>query len=671
MNPLMKKYLPAVILFLCVLMLFKSNFYTFEKMPLNKHSWSQMDHYAFSLGFVENDLNFFKPQTKTYNYQYPEDWQRKQFSTITGADFPVHQYVPAVIMKIFGTESPTVNRMYLYLYSLVGVYFLFLLSQLFIRNKFLALFPVLLLIFSPVFIYYQNGFLPSIPSFSNLIIGVYLYCRSVKEDKQKLWIWAVFFLTFAVLSRPSFLFIYLSVLLIEFYRLYQAGKINAFYFKVIGGSFLVMGINTAYNFYLRQKYGAMFLAHPMNAKDFTEFLDFARSSFENWKFVYFSRMQYIVLGVLVLLALVFFKHFKKGMHTKLFVILGFLFAGSALLFFVIMEQQFINHDYYFIDCFLFPVLFIFILILSSIKAFRFDSIGYVLLMLVGIFFFRKDAKAEQEKAYATGPWDITNAANENFKNSRALLNKNNIPQDAIILCYNANPPNLPFYYMDRKGIAVLDDEYELLTTSVNWKYDYMVFQNEFFLSSVYKVYPEVINHFEVIDTDGKITLCKKRETPQQTTLDAFMQLEKYETVLHSKEGEENHWAVSERKGECGLIGKDQEFGAVYKNGTFSIDKNENLFLKFSGKLKQDELIGANLVFSIVKDGAVIYYKSFETVEMQKADQKEIDINLMLPLPNVELQNAELGVHVWNVNKAAFEYRNFEFTVYNTSKKKSL
>lgn len=504
--------------------------------------------------------------------------------------------------------------------------------------------------------------MPSIPSLSNLIIGVYFYCRFIKEQVSKLWILAIVFLTLTVLSRTSYLFFYLSIFAIELYRQYHFKKVNWLVIKSAAFSIMVVAGYFIYNLFLRKEYGSLFLSHTMPADNFEEFKYFAKLAWDNLKTVYFSKKQYYIILFLLLFSLLFIVRQRIKNHNRFGILLAVFIWISTFAFFISMEQQFINHDYYFLDSFMFPILFTVILAVGQVRKFKFDSALYLTVIVGCVFFFRKDANAEQLKAYTVTPWDVTSITYNNFKNFEKVLTKNNVPKDAIILCYNANPPNLPFYYMKREGIPVLDYKAELIKTTIDWNYDYMVFQNEMFLTTVYEVYPEIINHFEIIDTDGKVSLCRKLFNPKNCSLEEFLQLEKYQKVYCSKDQIDKGWEKAQKKGDYYLIEKTDEFGATYKNKALNIKKNESLILKFKGKLIQHDFIGGNLVFSVAKDGENIYYKSFDTKQLTK-DTNETEILLVLPLPQVEIKNTELGIHIWNLNKTSFSYKDFEFIIY--------
>jgi len=111
------------------------------------------------------------------NKLYSEGGKVPLNSRITAVDFPIHNFIPAVFMKIAGIKSVWIFRSYILLYSFIGLYFLFKLSLLYTGNVLKSVFVVLFAGTSPVFVYYQGGFLPTIPSLSNAIIGIYFYTK--------------------------------------------------------------------------------------------------------------------------------------------------------------------------------------------------------------------------------------------------------------------------------------------------------------------------------------------------------------------------------------------------------------------------------------------------------------------------------------------------------------
>ena len=83
-----------------------------DEYPTHIHAWAEQDHYALALGFINNGFDLFHPETMIYNKQFPGWWQEPSATTITSADFPIHEYIVALLMKLFGTTSPWVFRLW-------------------------------------------------------------------------------------------------------------------------------------------------------------------------------------------------------------------------------------------------------------------------------------------------------------------------------------------------------------------------------------------------------------------------------------------------------------------------------------------------------------------------------------------------------------------------------
>src|SRR5580693_7407425 len=96
-----KKIIPLLVL---VLLIFSAFLYhnTITLFPAFIHSWSQADRYALALGFLNNGFDFFHPQTFNWMVQ----------GGITRVDFPINEYIIAIMMKLLGTTSYAVFRIY-------------------------------------------------------------------------------------------------------------------------------------------------------------------------------------------------------------------------------------------------------------------------------------------------------------------------------------------------------------------------------------------------------------------------------------------------------------------------------------------------------------------------------------------------------------------------------
>ena len=92
---------------------------------------------------------------------------------------------------------------------------------------------------------------------------------------------------------------------------------------------------------------------------------------------------------------------------------------------------------------------------------------------------------------------------------------------------------IPFLLMNRKGYITLSTEREVILNVLSWDYDYIITQNDFFLSDIYTTYPEIINRTNVLWNNGKISICKLNEIELNQTLEEYLGL--YERVPLAQE----------------------------------------------------------------------------------------------------------------------------------------
>ena len=135
-----------------------------NEFPSFIHAWSQADRYSIAIGFINNDFDLFHPETLIYNKQFPHRWDYAFDNTITSVDFPILEYLVAIIMKITGVTSPWIFRTCTLLVALLGMFFLYKLSFLITKDWVKSMFVTMIAMTSPVYAYYFNGFIPGIPA---------------------------------------------------------------------------------------------------------------------------------------------------------------------------------------------------------------------------------------------------------------------------------------------------------------------------------------------------------------------------------------------------------------------------------------------------------------------------------------------------------------------------
>lgn len=484
----------------------------FNEFPLFTHAWAQSDRYAIALGFIQNNFDLFHPQTFVFNPQFPFDWHHRYDDTITAVDFPIHDFIVAILMKLFGTNTPIVFRVYTFIWSLIGLLFLFRLSNEVLKNHIKSLIVIVLAMTSPVFIFYQSGFLPSIPSWSCAIIGLYWYSLFVQKSKFKYLIYTVFFITIATLTRSTFAIILISIIGVEFIKILKF-KARDILKKVMlfGGSLSIILIYSYYNGLLRNNHGSMFLHYLLPVESWEHFKEFLLLTIESWGLQYFTLNHYYLMILIVLVGglFIFLKIRNKQRIQIEYSLLVFASISGYCIFFLLMIWQFPHHDYYFIDTFFIPFLLLILLCFKNIPDFKFDKIIYGLLLIFLSVIVIPQGKENQKERRVENDWDVMLSTYNNFKDSDLFLDSLSISHEAKILSVKPYAPNYTFILMKRSGYVFMNMSKENFEEKLAWNPDYIVFQNTFLETEIQKNYPEILNQLTFIATNNKISVFKQ------------------------------------------------------------------------------------------------------------------------------------------------------------------
>lgn len=666
------------ILIICLLgFLFHRN--NINELPSHTHAWAQADRYSLALQYADNGMNFFKPQTYTLNHQFPGNWLIPSNESITAVDFPIHDYVIALFMKITGSQSPWIFRLYILLYSFIGLFFLFKLAHL-VTNSFWQ--SILVLFFaatSPLFAYYQGSFLPSIPSLANAIIGIYYYICYIKLKSNKQFNIAIFFLTLSALSRTTFVICLLSVLGFEILRiLKQKSQLKPKILSVSLSTLIIIGY-FLYNSYLRKHYGSIFLSSLLPAHNFSEAIELLIMTHDRWLFQYFSKSHYHLLIVVVLLFFILLITRKaqpadsRNDLGKLFLI---MFPGYILFLFA-MLYQFPSHDYYFLDTFYLPLLLLLIVCLSALPKFSTQKIVPLLLFLlvclvsvpsvinvVHCLNTRRDS----------GSWDRVAISEKSYAEAPKLLDSLKIPKEAKILTLDFSAPNVPFMFIKRKGYTLTLPERKNIETVLTWDYNYAIVQKEYFLTDIYPIYPEVLNKLEKIGDNGNLVLFKKAKPNHTQSLSNLLGFSNSPPVMDIKM---NFDTISPQQWDnvvlypnnsysgknSAIMKKDMIFGPAYtiKNLTALEEKERILeFSAFFNPLQEGE---CEVCLSINTNGQTTYYKTARIREKIYNLNQWQKFNVIFQLPKINTKNYEIHIFISNIQKTELLTDNMEIKIY--------
>lgn len=657
-----KDFIGVIIVILIVGFYFQHNY--FNEFPSFTHAWAQSDRFALALGFENNGFNFFKPETFVFNHQFPNNWNTPSSTSITAVDFPIHEYIVALFMKVFNTNSPWVFRSYIFIYSIIGMVFLYKLVRLITSQKTTALLILLIGLTSPLFVYYQNGFLPTIPSLSNALIGLYFYFIYRKDTIKRHLIIAFVFLVLAALTRTTFLIVLVSVSSTLFFKWIKERENFRLYLSMISSSILIILFYYSYNFYLRKEYGSIFLNQFLPIQSLNHLLEIATSIKTNWIFHYFLKIHYLIF-LLITIQFGYFIIVKKVKLSNLqligFKLVGWLFLGN-LLFFILMGEQFKQHDYYFLDTFYLPILLLFSLFLSTISFIQKRSMLIfinVLVFLCVIPLIISAQKVQLQKR-ETGSWDRTFATINNFEKSEAFLNELNISKSSKILVIDAYAPNIPFIKMNRKGFALMITSKENLKKAIHWNADYIVFQNEFFISDIYSNFPGIIHFLNVISSNGKITVCKFKKS--QKSLDEFFAIKNVKPIFTSSPFQNDHSWSEKSKNSIVKLNESDEFKLTFQQKLDFLSFKSNL-VKCSISLLKETEIPIELVVTMDENGQNIFYRTFNLSTLIKNQNSFEMLQLYFNLPKASTNEAEIKLFIWNPSKTTAQVSSFQVEVY--------
>lgn len=631
--------------------------------PSYKHAWAQADQYSLSKGFIRNNFNFFKPQTYVLNKQFPDNFEKPYIDAVTPVDFPLHQYLIAGLMKLSTHHDPFIFRLFVLLMSVMGMFYFFRLVYLLTGNYFKSLLAVAFAATSPVFVYYQSGFLPTIPCLSLAITGLYFYFKYTFSGKTKNFITGIAFLTLSALARTTYLIPLLSVLGVEF--VYSIRNRKFVFSKVICFSIALalLLIQFFYNKHLLKVHGSMFLNTLMPAESLSDAISKFSYIIDTWKWQYFTSIHYYAFAFIVILFItsLFVKRIRVNIKTnRLLLLMSLLFLGYSL-FFVAMLNQFKEHDYYFLDSFYLLIILLFSFLLIQLPSIKFRYSGIVL-SIVFILGFSKIIALNigiQQQTYSQ--YDTLEKIEDQLKGSDKILDSLGISRNAKILYFDAQAPNIALNQLDRVGYAIMSTTKEHFERAMQWKYDYLVFTNSSFVEKIYPVFPEIIKRIKKVYDNGNFMVCVPFDNKNQT-VESFCNVSSFSKKIEiSNDFEDSldfHWknnnpsnvkAFSGTKSQ--FISQNQEFGIAYTDSSWHfLSQGSHTAILSCEVYFEKEMNECNLVVSVDGNHSNLFYKATNISSLVTSPDKWHRIDIILNVPQIKDNRNVFSAYIWNKGK---------------------
>jgi hypothetical protein len=576
-------------------------------------------------------------------------------------------------MKATGVDSPWVVRLYNLLYSFLGLFFLYKLALFYLNNEIKALLVLIFAATSPVFLFYQNSFIPTIPSLANTIISIYFYANYSSDNKNKKFNLAILFGTIAGLSRTTFIIPLIAILCVEFLQIIR--KKSSLKPKIIPIliSMAVFVGYYIYNKYLRSLYGSSFLDTLMNADNFEAFVTKLKQSISNWGAQYFSSFHYYILITLIVSALIFyfFKRQKKSVELRQFNFYILVLTLGNIFFLIAMVHQFILHDYYFLDSFYLPFVLLLIPLLNFVPSpkGKWTKISFALLVIGIGFIFAKNGVNSQKERYTYKFWEEDQFVIENYQMAKEALRSLGYDKDAKVLIFESFAPNLPLLAMNRKGFAIMANRTSTIDKALTWHYDVIVIQNEQFISKILPIYPAIINKMTKIWGNDKITICK----PKENNLDVnqFFELDKKEVLIQSSVngigGDSSSWqnVVQYMEDSSSILSITTEKGPVFsKHTTNFFSKDKTAF--FEGRFKLPKQQNTSITISVSNQkGENLYFKVKDLKNIMAKNTDWNTVRLWLNIPVINEEKLEFKLYINNNSKSIIYLDKLSVKIFET------
>ena len=487
-----------------------------DEYPSHIHAWAEQDHYALALGFINNGFDLFHPETMIYNKQFPNLWKEASDSTITPAGFPIHEYIVALLMKLLGTTSPWVFRLWTLLWGFLGLFFLFKIAFRITDDWLKSALVTSIALTSPVFAYFLNGFLPSIPSLAFGIIGLWHYLKYYDGKSRKHFHLSIAFLTVAMLMRTTFAIELIALLCFELLRVFRKESTLADKLPTVVLSFSIFLAYSLWNKHLQELYGTLFLNQLLPPEDWQDAKELIADTFHKWTFEYFQKIHYVLFLLITMasIGITLWKSNKKEENavtsqpekTLSLWWLPLIEIFGCLLFSVAMMQQLPFHDYYLIDTYFLPILLVITLALNALPKWEdkktWNLAGVVLAVICSIMIVNvRTSQTDRRERETQGLISYVN-----YQDSDLLLDSLDIPRDAKILCLYGFAQNGPFIQMKRKGYTVMTDDEDLINAAFTWDFDYIVIENGQFAKHL-ETRREILSKLKKIGGNKHISVC--------------------------------------------------------------------------------------------------------------------------------------------------------------------
>lgn len=479
-----------------------------DAYPQSVHIWRQTNSLSLTQNYYQDNLPFFKPAVHN---QFCDDGISGQSID----EFPVVYYGVATLWKIFGNHI-WIFRVVQILILFCGLLALFKSLEMFIKNAFWAGFLTLLLMTSPMIIFYGINFLPDVPALSFVIIAWYFFFRSSESpDHKKLFIWIAslfFFLAGTIKITAATTYVALAGwIVIELLFIKKDKRYFNFSITELLPLTLVFAGIILWNLYVEsynQKHGGSISFHNiwpiwnMTEEQIWKVIDALRKIY--LKQMFWPWLQLVTI-IIWLFLMANFRKFPLIIRYSLVILpLGFL------LFVLLWFQVFEGHDYYLINLSIILVFIwaVFIGFMIQKRFFHHPAIYIVAVLFLLFNIFRCQRANEERYDGWMNEWYTKNL--KALSEMEPYFKKWNIGTDDKVISLPDYSINASLYFMNRKGYTDFGSNFlseEVFYKRIGQGAKYLVINDSTYLQNQF-VKPFIMNkigeykNVQVFDLQG-------------------------------------------------------------------------------------------------------------------------------------------------------------------------
>jgi len=427
----------------------------FNERPMGVHQGAQCDRASIALNYYYN-----------LNLLYPEVHENRCKDGIVSCEFPLSNYLTAVLYKCFKYDEKYF-RILTFIFVSIGMYTLFLLFTLYIKTI-----PAYLLLFilnaSPILLFYASNFIPDASALGLSLSAWYLLFRLyiphpyLPNYKKGVYVLCfILSLTFAMASKTTCFIHWMTMMGVYILSHFKTLKIELVNKKVLLSSLLFALILPIvwqlWARYLGKTHNSeFFILHIPLITDKVFYQNAWNVYLGNWPQETFTGpLQYLMGGLLLLPFLI-----KKHISNTLWYITVLNTLG-CFLFMAIMINQFMYHDYY-ILCLLPAIALNWLAIGSAASKIKANlwwvKVGVLVILIIAMRLQFNYGRINLESRYTAGTyWEQSQQKTIDYSLFKNKINALGISRKNCVLVGYDGAPNNVLYLLDLNGRRINED----------------------------------------------------------------------------------------------------------------------------------------------------------------------------------------------------------------------